>query len=414
MFLGDAGDGPAMMEAGATRLIDLRGETTPPGYRVPVEHFPLEDLRYGQHEMLLAAARRLKGLAESGETVGVYCQAGVSRTAAVAALYLMLQGLSRTEALDAVRQKRPEAHPALRLEHTLDDLERELAVAPEAFSVDVAGIPVAGVHRPGSGPPLVLFHGAYGDWTHWARNLDDLAHGADVYALDLPGFGDSGDLPEEFSYPRYLDVLAAAVRSIAPDPVVVGGYSFGASLAARLAVHEPALVRGVLLVSLVGRTGDPATHHKVEERHFQNPSTLSDRLGVLSDNLRHWHVADPATVDDRLVAMTYKSVFFTRLGPRRLRTAPHPPPTLEVLERLHRIPVLMVWGERDAFCQPSAAQWAEACARVLPASERIILRDAAHFCQWEQPQAFSQAVWRFLSTLAEESTVEEGGSGGGR
>lgn len=404
-----------MMQAGATRLLDLRGEVTPPRYRVPVEHFPLEDLRYGQHEMLLAAARRVHQAVSAGETVGIYCQAGVSRTAAVAILYLMLQGMSRSEATRTVTERRPQALPAVLLEQSLVELEEELPKAPEPFSVEVSGVTVSGVRRRGSGPPLVLFHGAYGDWTHWGRNLEGLSTASDVYALDLPGFGDSGDWPGEFTYPGYLNLLAEAVRAVSSSPVILAGYSYGASLAARLALHAPDLARAAVLVSLVGRTGDPASHHKVEERHFQNPMTVAERLSVLSDNLRNWHVADPAVVDERVVAMTYKSVFFTRLTPRRLRTTPSPMPTLEVLERLTGVPLLMIWGRQDAFCQPSAEAWAEACQRVRPGAQQVMIADAAHWCQFERPEVVNRAVLRFVTSLDEgPGPIQEGGSGAGR
>ncbi|MCL8208039.1 MAG: dual specificity protein phosphatase family protein [Actinomycetia bacterium] len=124
VFLGDSGDGPAMIEAGATRLVDLRAETRPPRYRVPVDHFPLEDLVEGQEEIIWRAARRVQELVAAGETVGVYCQAGVSRTAAVAIAYLMLEGMDLPTATGFLRSRRPAALPALGLWKSLEVLAR--------------------------------------------------------------------------------------------------------------------------------------------------------------------------------------------------------------------------------------------------------------------------------------------------
>jgi hypothetical protein len=84
VLLADAGLAMAMVSAGAQRLIDLRGETKPPGLPVPIDHFPLIDLEPDQDELILAAARRLAGLAAAGVRVGLYCQAGISRTSTVA------------------------------------------------------------------------------------------------------------------------------------------------------------------------------------------------------------------------------------------------------------------------------------------------------------------------------------------
>jgi 2-hydroxy-6-oxonona-2,4-dienedioate hydrolase len=54
---------------------------------------------------------------------------------------------------------------------------------------------VWGEARPGL-PPVVLFHGGSGSWTHWVRNIQPLvAAGRQVIAADLPGFGDSASPP---------------------------------------------------------------------------------------------------------------------------------------------------------------------------------------------------------------------------
>ena len=58
------------------------------------------------------------------------------------------------------------------------------------------GIQVWHAWNTSAGRPLVLLHGGSGSWTHWLRNIQGLSKDRAVYALDLPGFGDS-DLPPE-------------------------------------------------------------------------------------------------------------------------------------------------------------------------------------------------------------------------
>lgn len=127
VLLADAGLAMAMVSAGAHRLIDLRGETKPPGLPVPIDHFPLIDLEPDQDELILAAARRLAGLAAAGVRVGLYCQAGISRTSTVAIAYLMVRGMPLAEANQTVRRARPQAMPALELWHSLERLAPSLA-----------------------------------------------------------------------------------------------------------------------------------------------------------------------------------------------------------------------------------------------------------------------------------------------
>ena len=120
LLLAEAGLAMAMVAAGADRLVDLRGETRPPGLPVQIDHFPILDLEPGQDELILAAARHIAGLAEQGVTVGLYCQAGISRTSTVAIAYLLVRGVPLDEASRAVREARPQAMPALELRRSLE------------------------------------------------------------------------------------------------------------------------------------------------------------------------------------------------------------------------------------------------------------------------------------------------------
>ena len=136
VLLGDAGLAMAMVAAGVERLVDLRGETRPPGLPVPIDHFPIIDLEPGQDELIARAAAHVAALARAGTRVGVYCQAGISRTAAVAIAYLVLRGAPLDEATAAVRRARPHAMPAPELQRSL---ERLAAAAPD----DLPATPLA-------------------------------------------------------------------------------------------------------------------------------------------------------------------------------------------------------------------------------------------------------------------------------
>jgi len=126
LLLADAGLAMAMVAAGADRLVDLRGETRPPGLPVQIDHFPIMDLEPGQDELILAAARHIAELAGQGVTVGLYCQAGISRTSTVAIAYLLVRGVPLDEASRAVRAARPQAMPALELWRSLERIAAAL------------------------------------------------------------------------------------------------------------------------------------------------------------------------------------------------------------------------------------------------------------------------------------------------
>lgn len=128
LMLGSSIDAPMMAGAGATRLVDLRNEGRPPKYGfIEVDWEPIEDLIPNQDHLILKAGKHVDKLIGEGEVVGIYCQAGVSRTAAVAIVYLMLNGHSLEEANAKVREARPSALPALSLWRSLERLEPQIA-----------------------------------------------------------------------------------------------------------------------------------------------------------------------------------------------------------------------------------------------------------------------------------------------
>jgi protein-tyrosine phosphatase len=122
VLLGDAGLAMAMVAAGAERLVDLRGETTPPRLPIPIDHFPIMDLEPDQDDLIAQAAAHIAALAKAGTRVGVYCQAGISRTSTVAIAYLLLGGATLESATSTVRSVRPQAMPALELRRSLERL----------------------------------------------------------------------------------------------------------------------------------------------------------------------------------------------------------------------------------------------------------------------------------------------------
>ena len=63
--------------------------------------------------------------------------------------------------------------------------------------VNVGGVRI-GYSGAGSGPPLVMLHGAPADSRTWQWMLPDLSRDHTVIAWDAPGFGESSDIEDSF------------------------------------------------------------------------------------------------------------------------------------------------------------------------------------------------------------------------
>ena len=108
--------------------------------------------------------------------------------------------------------------------------------------------------EPNGQPPVVLFHGGSGSWTHWVRSIIPLTEaGHDVWAVDLPGFGDSDAVAGVHDADGMLDTLAQMLQERFPlQPVQLVGFSFGGMPAGMLAAAHPHVVQQLVIVGAPG------------------------------------------------------------------------------------------------------------------------------------------------------------------
>lgn len=102
----------------------------------------------------------------------------------------------------------------------------------------------------GSGPDLVLIHGASGNLLDWTYSLlPRLRKRYRVFAMDRPGLGYSDPAPDELTLASQAHVIHAAARKLGLKRPVVVGHSYGGSVALSYAVRHSTDVSGLLLLA---------------------------------------------------------------------------------------------------------------------------------------------------------------------
>ena len=124
---------------------------------------------------------------------------------------------------------------------------RRPAVAGDTVTVDGRRLHYV---RAGSGPPLVLIHGASGthrDWTffHMAR----LTERYEVFAFDRPGIGASDAARGPLGLSGQADLMRAAMAVLGHERVTLVGHSYGGSVALNWAVGSPESVAALVLLA---------------------------------------------------------------------------------------------------------------------------------------------------------------------
>ncbi|WP_228838526.1 alpha/beta fold hydrolase [Nocardia amamiensis] len=113
----------------------------------------------------------------------------------------------------------------------------------DTFRHEFADVDGVGMHyvTGGSGTPVVLIHGWPQTWYGWWPIMPALAEHHTVYAVDLPGLGDSTGSPtgyDKATLARYVHTLLADQLGVRDARVI--GHDFGAAVAFQYAAQFPA------------------------------------------------------------------------------------------------------------------------------------------------------------------------------
>lgn len=260
-----------------------------------------------------------------------------------------------------------------------------------------------------SAPPVVLLHGIGRSLEDWSAQHPLLAGDHRVLAIDMPGFGLSGRMPESATLAGLSDGVWATLDALGETrPAHLMGNSLGGAVAMQMLVDDPGRVSTLTLVSSAG-FGKEVTFAL---RMLAVPGVGRPLLARMADRRVAPRVernlfAEKAMVTPERVAMAinvarqpdFAAVYleiaralggFRGIAPR-WRT--------ELLSRVGRIekPTLLVWGERDRILPVAHLAAARA---ALPRAQWHLFPAIGHMPQIECPAEFNALVRPLLAQVA--------------
>lgn len=247
----------------------------------------------------------------------------------------------------------------------------------------------------GQGPPLVLLHGFTLDSRIWRRQLEDLSDQFMVVAWDAPGAGASADPPNPFTMADWADCLAGFLDVMGIERAHLLGMSWGGVLAQEFyRRHFTRTGRLVLAGTYAGWRGS------------LQPMTCTERLTACmraaslpaEEFVPQWipgliSGAASQNVRDELALVVSD---FHPVGFRLMAQSLHDTDTTDLLPQI-RVPTLLLWGDAD---RRSPLSIAEQLRDRIPGSELIVIPNAGHVGNMEQPDVFNAQVRRFCSAYA--------------
>ena len=255
--------------------------------------------------------------------------------------------------------------------------------------------------RPGRrGLPLIGLHGFGGDKETWLFMATLVSRSRGVLAIDLPGHGQSVDLPDSRgSIRHHAEAVIRTLDHANVERAIICGNSMGGGVALRLAASWPDRVAAIVLVASVGRdihAGNALAWASGDNPLIPRPEDI-DRFMKLT-------LERPPPVGRAVIR---------HVVTQRVRRA-------DALQRIFRAFVhaggddgvpsdlsaltsaaLVIHGEQDRVIDKRTS---EDLARALPRAELAILRGVGHVPQLEAPRAVTRLVEAFAHRVDREPT----------
>ena len=272
------------------------------------------------------------------------------------------------------------------------------ALEIEKLTAEIAGDRIS-YFRAGAGPPLLLLHGLLGGSFCWRRNIEALSQSHTVFAVDLPGHGES-NAPRHLdcSMPAQASRVSTLLERLKLEDVDVVGCSWGGAIAMLLAAQNTK-VRSLVLTApvnpwssfgagrirfLIGRMGSAFLRTVWPVSHPLYRTAMARMYGDLR----------------RMPAGTVTGYRSQIMRPGRVNNILN---TLRSWEKdvnalraeIPKIKArsLLIWGTRDGAVDVRSA---EALRQVLPQCQLRLIEGAGHLPFEETPEEFNRLVLDFV------------------
>ena len=256
-------------------------------------------------------------------------------------------------------------------------------------TVEVGGQTISW-NQSGRGRTLILLHGFPLHAGMWDALHATTPHGWRLITPDLRNLGESSG-PPALSVDDHASDVLALLRHLGCEDAFVGGLSMGGYVTLALHRMAPGRCRGLILADT---KAEPDTDEQKASRVTLQAAARERGPGAVLDAMLPKLLAPSAqaagTVPGRLrelVAGNRAEGVVDAL--EALKTRPDARPGLAAIT----CPTLIVVGADDALTPPSAA---EALRDGIAGSSLVVIPDAGHMSNMEQPVAFALAVWSFL------------------
>lgn len=257
----------------------------------------------------------------------------------------------------------------------------------------------------GSGqPPLVLLHGYTGSHLDWADVQPELAKDRRVLTFDHRGHGESPNLgtQEAYTFQQLADDFVAALAEHGIDRIHLLGHSMGGVISQLVTLQHPELIESLILMDTAAEPMGGLPMEAIEGlAAVGRAQGMAAALGMVAEMAKAARAEQnqPELSPEREALMAERGATkFQQVDPEAFvalghQLGSHPSMVHRLVEIA--VPTTVIVGANDVTLVPAA----EVLAREIANATLVVIPDAGHSPQEDQPELWLDAVRSHLAKV---------------
>jgi pimeloyl-ACP methyl ester carboxylesterase len=250
----------------------------------------------------------------------------------------------------------------------------------------------------GAGPAVVFCHGTPWSSRLWSPYADALATAFSVYLWDMPGYGTSSMHPDHaVDLGVQGELFADLLTHWGLDAPHVVAHDFGGAVSLRAHLLHGAGYASLALVDVVALRPWGSAFFRLVAEHADvfaaQPAAV--HRGALESYIRgaaHRRLSDEAlgTLTSPWVTEAGQGAFYRQIAQADEAFTDEIEPRYGDIE----MPTLVIWGAQDTWIPVDRAH---RLVEMIPESELVVVPDAGHLVQVDQPVVLATTLHEWLS-----------------
>ncbi|GAA4029584.1 alpha/beta hydrolase [Sphingomonas rosea] len=248
--------------------------------------------------------------------------------------------------------------------------------------------PIGIVQQGAGGVPLLFLHGVGSDRHAWDGQVAHFGQSRHTFAIDFPGYGDSGFI-EGATRVTFAEAALATLDALGIERAHVCGLSLGGVIAIAMHALAPGRIASLVLADTF------AVHPEgraIYDRSLAGAASLG--MSGLAETRAGALLAEPA--DPAIRAGVIETM--SRIDPAAYGIAAEAVWLADqrAEARAIAVPTLILYGSEDRITPPALS---EELKTLIPHAGLVEITGAGHLPNLEQPRIFDRVVEAFLSDL---------------